>query len=317
VSDRRHGQQVVRATIAGLVLGCWGVGAAVAGPPPLRVAVAVRDIETIVKDVGGGEVETFTLFTGCLLRRNLEVEASVQQRLLVADAVVWTGYQPEALAVRLAVSNSNDSEMRNSWCPQWINVSRGATQVDAPVSSMAASCVGYVDVIISHGDPFFWLNPENGAVIANEVAKGLTKLRPTEKAGFAARASAFGAALRRSVVRWKEQLQSLANLTVFSTQCGWQNFARLGGPTFVVCKQVRGCVLAPQALVVYARQKKVNVVLLDSHTPAPVAQAFREAGGWRAFELPSSIEGISGAGSYADLFDAMIRTLKEAAATPI
>ncbi len=305
-----------KASVGGMLLACWGVVAWAAPEARLQVAVAAPDVEAIVRSVGGDQVEAFTLFTGCILRKDLEVETSALPRLVAADAVVWTGFMPEALAVRIAVSRISDSMVRNSWCPQWIDVSRGVAQVDPAVSSLTSSCEGYVDLVTSHGDPFFWLNPENGAVIADEVANGLGKLRPAEKAGFTARASAFRAALRRDIVRWKEQLRPLSKLTVFTTQCGWQNAARLGGPTFVVCKKVPGCVLSPQALVDYARQMKVNVVLLDTNTPARVAKALREAAGWKVFDVPSSIAEIDGARTYADLFDHMVHVLQEAARTP-
>lgn len=294
-----------------LLLAFWGLVARGVSGAPLNVAVTVPDIEAIVKEVGGEEVDTFSLLSGCILRRNLQVEDAVQPRLLKADAVVWTGFMPEALAVRLAVSNTNNSETRNSWCPLWINVSEGAVQVDRPASSMTSSCLGYVDMIISHGDPFFWLNPENGAVIARDVAQGLAKLRPAKATLFEARARAFRVTLERDIARWKQQLRPLSGLRVFCTQCGWQNFARLGGPKFVVCKQVRGCVLAPAKLVAYAQENKVNVVLVDTHTPQEIAKAFRDAAGWKVLELPSSIEGISGAHAYTDLFENMVQALQK------
>lgn len=316
MSERRQRNPFLMGVLAGLFLVCRGLNVWATAEAPLRLAVAAPEIEAIVKTVGGDQVETFTLFTGCILRRDLQVEAAAEAALLSADAVVWTGFMPEALAVRIAVSNARDGTLRNSWCPRWIDVSQGAVQMDPAVSSLTSSCVGYVDLVTSRGDPFFWLNPENGPVIAQDMAEALGRLRPAEEAGFRARAAAFAAALRSNIRVWKERMRPLARLTVFSTQCGWQNFAQLGGPKFVVCKKVPGCVLSPEALVEYAREAKVNVVLLDPHTPAPVAKALREAAGWQVFDVPSSIAEIPGARTYADLFDNMIGVLRKAAAQP-
>jgi ABC-type Zn uptake system ZnuABC Zn-binding protein ZnuA len=309
MSERRFHMPGRKSSIGVLLLAGFCTAAWAAGDAPLKIAVAGPDIEAIVKQVGGEQVESFTLFTGCIMRKDLQVEPSVLHRLLGADAVVWTGFLPEAAAVRAAVASSHDAEARDSWCSRWINVSKNARQVDPPVSS----CQGYVDLMTTHGDPFFWLNPENGAVIAANVADGLTALRPSQKAYFTANAKAFGAALQKDIARWKEQLRPLSHLRVFSTQCGWQNLGRIGGPKFVVCKKVPGCVLPPKALVEHAKAEHVTVVLLDVHTPEACAKAFREAPGWTVVDLPSSIEGIPGARTYASLFDNMIQVLQKAA----
>lgn len=312
MDGRKHGLWVLKASAAGLLLAFCGLGARAAGEAPLKVAVTGPDIEAIVKEVGGDQVETLVLFTGCLLRKDLQVEPSTLPGLLVADAVVWTGYLNEASAIRTAVASSNDAGARDSWCPRWINVSKGAKQVDPPVSS----CQGYVDLITTRGDPFFWLNPENGSVIARNVAEGLGALRPSAKSRFESGSKAFGEALQKDIARWKGDLKPLSNLKVFSTQCGWQNFARIGGPKFVVCKRVPGCVLAPGSLVKHAQEEGVTVVLLDTHTPAACAKAFREAPGWTVLDIPSSIEEIPRAHTYASLFDNMVQTLQKAAKPP-
>jgi ABC-type Zn uptake system ZnuABC Zn-binding protein ZnuA len=309
MDGRGHGPRGWKAVAAGLLLASWGLAAWAVGEAPLKVTVTGSDIEAIVKEVGGDQVETLVLFTGCILRRDLQVEPSTLPGLLVADAVVWTGYLNEASAIRTAVASSHDTGASDSWCPRWINVSKGAKQVDAPVSS----CQGYVDLITTRGDPFFWLNPENGAVIARNVAEGLSALRPSSRARFAAGAKAFGEALQKDIARWKWELKPLSKLTVFSTQCGWQNFARIGGPKFVVCKRVPGCVLSPASLVKHAKEEGVTVVLLDTHTPEACAKVFRETPGWTVLDIPSSIEELPGAHTYASLFDNMIQTLQKAA----
>jgi hypothetical protein len=69
----------------------------------LQVAVTVKDVEAIVQRVGGDDVETFTLFKGCILRKDMQVEAAVRERLLKADAVVWTGFFNESAAIHESV----------------------------------------------------------------------------------------------------------------------------------------------------------------------------------------------------------------------
>jgi ABC-type Zn uptake system ZnuABC Zn-binding protein ZnuA len=260
--------------VLGLLLACWSLAALATAAAPLVVAVSEPDIAAIVRDVGGNQVETSVLFKGCILRRQLQVEQTVRQSLLKADAVVWTGFLPEAGAVRLAVGDRPER----------------------------------------HGDPFFRLNPENGAVMARNVAEGLAKLRPEEKAYFEGNAEAFRNALAADIVRWKAELQALAGVRVLCTQCGWENFAKLGGPELIVCKKAPGCPMTPEAIAKHVKQVSAQIILLDPHTIARVAKALREVPGVVVAEAPSSIGDLPGATSYAAIFDNVIQVLRRYAA---
>lgn len=284
----------------------WGVDSLHA-QQRLRVAVTESDIEAIVKAVGGDQVETFSLFRGCILRKHLMVEPAVRDRLLTAGVVVWTGFFNESAAIYESVKQASRTDKISR--PTWIDVSRGAHRVNIPTST----CENYIEVAFMYGDPFFWLDPRNGAIIAVNVAEGLGEKCPDKKADFLENAASFRKDLEARLAGWREELKPLDGLRVFCTQCGWHNFSQLGGPTFVVCKGKPGELPTPEILVDHVNTLKVQVILVDPNTPPKYARMFRERTKARVVEVPSSIEKVPGAKSYFDLFDNMIKTLKEAA----
>lgn len=291
-------------------------GMAVGGESPnrgrLSVAVAAPNVEAIVMAVGGNQVETFSLFRGCVLRKDLAVEPAVRSRLTKADAIVWSGFLGESAAVQSSLNQEAAGKGVPASKPAWIDVSHGTTRVNVPVSA----CFGDVETAFVPGDPFFWLNPENGPVIARNVAKGLAALQPEKRAYYTANAEAFTKALKKDIVRWKEELKPLAKLRVFSTQCGWQNFSRMGGPSFMVCKGTPGELPSPKLLLERVTQAKVQVVLLDPNTPPEYGAAFREQPELTVMDLPSSLGDLPSAKSYNDLFDNLVASLRKAALTP-
>lgn len=301
------------AGLAALFLACWGVAALAAEEAPLVVAASEPDIEAIVKAVGGTQVDTFTLFTGCILRKSLTVAPGAKPKLLGAQVVVWTGFLPEAGAIRLAVGSLSESQQKKSWNPAWINLSKGAVQVDPAVSTGGGWCEGDVNEFTSHGDPFFRLNPENGALMARDVAQGLSQLRPAQKAYFESNAEAFSKALASDIARWKEELKPLAGMRILCTQCGWENFAKLGGPQFLVCKMKPGCCPTPEALVKHVQEMKVDAILLDPQTSPKHAKALREMRNAVIADVPSSIGDLPGATSYGTLFDYVVEALQKVA----
>jgi ABC-type Zn uptake system ZnuABC Zn-binding protein ZnuA len=302
ISSRR----IIKVAIFGFLVGCFAPLQA-AGAGRLAVAVTESDIEAIVKAVGGDQVQTFSLFRGCILHQGLSVEEEARPRLLTAEAIVWTGFFNESSAIFDCVKLANrTAEMSR---PAWIDVSRGAHRVNIPTST----CEGYIEMSFMYGDPFFWLNPRNGGAIAANVAEGLIALRPAKQEYFLANAASFKKDLEARIAVWQEELKPLEGLRVFCTQCGWQNFAQMGGPVFVVCKGKPGELPTPESLVDHVNSLNVQVVLVDPNTPPQYARAFRERTKARVVPLPSSIEKIPGAKGYFDLFDNMIQILKQAA----
>ena len=100
------------------------------------------------------------------------------------------------------------STARKGGEPKWIDVSKGAARTNLPTTS----CFGYADPAFVAGDPFFWLNPENGGNIARHIARGLGELRPASRALFMANADTFQKALARDIERWKAALMPMRGL---------------------------------------------------------------------------------------------------------
>ncbi len=296
--------------VLGVLLASLGLaGSAIAAPPKARegtltVAVAVADLEPIVRAVGGSQVETVNLFKGCLLRKDLLVEPAAKARLAASTVIVWTGFLNESAAISTALRTAGAPT------PKWIDVSKGAARTNLPTSS----CGGYVDPAYAAGDPFFWLNPTNGGLMARTIARGLGELRPASRALFMANAEAFEKALARDIERWKAALKPVQGMRVFAAQCGWQNFsAAVGGPAFLSCKGTPDEPPSPQALLLHIRGMKTELILVDPNTPQDYIEAFREHSKLKVLEVPSSIEGLRGATTYSALFENLVKVLQSQA----
>ena len=301
-----HGlKRISHSALACLAFGALALGATQPKEGRISVSVAVTDLEPIVRAVGGNQVDSISLFKGCILRKDLDVEPVAKARLVASEAIIWTGFLNESAAIstvlrEAAAVSHKDLDLK------WIDVSKGTARTNLPTSN----CSGYVDAAFAAGDPFFWLNPENGGIIARHIARGLAELRPASRALFMANADSFQKALAKDIQRWKAALKPLRNLRVFSAQCGWQNFSSMGGPQFVVCKGTPGELPSPQALLAHIRAMKADLILVDPNTPPEYVEAFRERSGLKVLEVSSSIETIRGAATYSALFDNLLRVLQ-------
>lgn len=297
---------------AACVLALWLARPALTMParhPRLLVAVTSADIEAIVKVVGAGEVDTFRLFHGCILRRDLLVDEAAMERLSSADAIVWTGLFNESSAIHASIEKLPAARKEALGQPAWIDVSRDAARINVPTST----CEGYVELQFMPGDPFFWLNPRNGAVIARNVAEGLGRIRPDQQAAFIANAEAFSRGLDKDIARWERELRALSSLKVFSAQCGWRNFSQLGGPTLITCRKEPGALVPADVLAAQVGAQDVDLIMVDPNTPPEYAETFRRRTKAKVLVVPSSIADLAGATTYSALFDNLIRVLNGAA----
>lgn len=298
--------------LAWLGVGAVAASAALAAAPPgegrIPVAVVNADLAAIVQRVGGGDVATTVLFTGCVLRPGLAVETRALAGLVSAEALVWSGLFHESAAIFHAVESLKPEQRERLRQPLWIDASEGTVRVKVPTSS----CEGFVPIQFMHGDPFFWLNPENGAVIARTIAASLGQLRPARAVAFQANAEAFAADLAARIQGWRARLAPLAGTRIFVTQCGWANLARLG-PAFMSCRSEPGVLARPQVLADQINAQQVPIVVVDPHTPPEYAETFRAQTRARVVVIPSSIAEIPGAREYHALFDHLVERLLEAA----
>jgi len=306
---------LIRITISTLVAAA-GLTAAGSSPRaqqatrPLVVAATTADLEAIVARVGGDQVVTFHLFEGCVLRRDLAVSEAALERLPSADAVVWSGFFNESSAIHASVEALPEQQRRSLKQPAWIDISLDCARVNVPVSS----CEGYVEPQFMHGDPFVWLNPENAGVIARNVADGLGRLRPAQAEGFRANAGRFAVEMEGHLARWRDDLATLEGVKVFFTQCGWLNFARLGGPSIMACRATPGSLPEPQTLAGQIDEQRVDVVVLDPNTPPEYGETFRRSTRATVIVVPSSLRDLPAAKTYPELFDNLISRLRAAVA---
>jgi hypothetical protein len=118
--------------------------------------------------------------------------------------------------------------------------------------------------------------------------------------------------LNKDIERWRKTLEPIAALKVFSAQCGWQNFAQIGGPSFATCKRTPGQLPAAQLLADHVNQMGCQIVLVDPNTPAEYGLAFREKTRAKIIEVPSSLDDLAGGQRYQDLFENLVKKLVEA-----
>ena len=162
------------------------------------------------------------------------------------------------------------------------------------------------------GNPHYWLDPRNGAVVAHNAAEAFARIDPAHAAEFRARAESFGKECRAAYERDRAIADKLPSKAIFTYHRSWTYFADAFGLDVVATVEpVPG--IPPTArhlteLEQTAKARKVGLLLQEPYFSMDAGQFLARGSGIRPVTMSSACESDA-AGSYLAHFDALLRAL--------
>jgi len=156
----------------------------------VRVVTSLQDFASIADSVGGKRVETFALARGYQDPHFVEPKPSFVLKLSKADLLVVAGLELEIGYLPPLIDQSRNDKIRPG-APGYLDASIGCDILERP-TGVVTRAMGDVHPF---GNPHYWLDPDNGRVIARAVAAKLTQLDPSGGPEYTANLAAFEAAL--------------------------------------------------------------------------------------------------------------------------
>lgn len=152
------------------------------------VLASIKPLGLIAREVMGQRGQADTLLQGLASPHDYALRVSDMRRLQAADLILWVGPEMEAFLARPLSNLSSENVLE----------AQTLAGIDWPLTDdMAqASHEGH----FHERDPHIWLNPQNGAIIAEALAERLGELDPEGRVHYL-----------RNAARLIERLQELDN----------------------------------------------------------------------------------------------------------
>ena len=276
----------------------------VSGPAHARVRVAAstNDLASIAATVGGDQVEVFSIARPTADVHRVEVLPSYMVKVARAQVYLKVGLGLDRWADAI-IDGSRNGHLKIVDC-----------SVDIPVLEKPT---GRVDASMGdvhpNGNPHYWLDPRNGAIVARTVAEALAATDGAHAADFRARAEAFAQACAEAYQKEKATIDGLPNKVVLTYHRSWSYFADAFGLDVAgTVEPVPG--IPPTArhlagLVDLVKTRRVPVLIQEPYFSAdPGRFLAREAGVKVVVASPSCGEAAPGA--CLAHFEEMIRKLQ-------
>jgi zinc/manganese transport system substrate-binding protein len=280
----------------------------------VHVVTSIQDLASIADSVGGKRVETFALSRGYQDPHFVEPKPSFVLKLSHADLLIVAGLELEIGYLPPLLDQSRNEKIRPG-TPGYLDASAGCDILERPTQTVTRA----MGDVHPFGNPHYWLDPNNGRVIARAIAARLSELDPSGSADYKSNLAAFEANLETAEKRWDAALGPYAGTEVVTYHNSWPNFLkrfRLVASGYIEPKP--GVPPSPShtvEIINTIREKKISVILMEPYFDAKTPQSIAEKTGAKLLTFIPSVGGVPAAKDYISLFDYDVKLLADALAS--
>jgi ABC-type Zn uptake system ZnuABC Zn-binding protein ZnuA len=279
----------------------------------LNVVATITDFGSIAQAVGGDKVKVTSIAKGTEDSHFVDARPSFVRVLNQADVLIEGG-----------------AELEIGWLPPLVNGARNARILgDAPghvilghylkLTEVPAAVDRALGDVHPLGNPHFWLDPENGKIIARVLAQAFGKVDPANSAVYQANCQAFINRLDKKIAEWTKTLAPYRGIKVISYHKSFDYFFdRFGFELVGTIESRPGIEPSPAyitALIQRLRGGGVKLVMIEPYRPRKTPEYVAATIGAKLLILPEKVEGNEEAKDYISLFDYDISQIA-AALTP-
>src|SRR4030095_3300632 len=196
--------------------------------------------------------------------------------------------------------------------PGYLDASTGARILETPPGHTTRA----MGDVHPAGNPHYWLDPENGRIIARQLVTALARISPNDKAYFDQRYADFDRRLTEAQKRWAAAMAPYKGTKVVTYHRSWPNFTeRFGLDVIGYVEPKPGIPPSPSHtidLIAEMKRQQVKLVLVEPYFDLKTPQSVAAQVGAQVIVLAPSVGGAKGVADYIQLFDYDINLLTNA-----
>ncbi len=275
----------------------------------LKVVATTQTAAALAAAVGGAHVEASSLTPGEADPHFAEAKPSMIRAARDADLLIAIGAELEIGWLPAVLAAARNARVLPAAAGH-LDLSTGITLLGKPVGPVTRD-MGDVHAL---GNPHYWLDPENGLKMARAIAARLAALDPGRAADYRANEARFAQDLKERMTQWRRELAPLRDRPVVAYHKSFVYLAQAFG--FRIVGEVEPKPGVPptashlQQLIGRIRAEGARLLIMEPFYERRSAAYLSEQTGIRAAILPHSVGALPGIGTYADLFEAIVKAIR-------
>jgi zinc/manganese transport system substrate-binding protein len=284
------------------------ISAFVGAQAKLNVIATTEDLASIAAEVGGDHITVESIAKGYQDPHFVEAKPSFILKLQKADILILVGRELEIGWLPVLINQSRNAKIQQG-APGYLDASLQAQILDVP-NGQVTRAEGDVHPL---GNPHYWMDPENGKIIAKEIFDALVKMRPNERSYYEPRLNDFVSRVSAAERRWLDMMAPYKGTKVVTYHRSFSNFAERFGLNIVGYVEPKpGIPPTPQHnldLINQMKKDNVKIVLVEPYFDVKTPNAIGRDTGAQVLIMPPSVGGTKDVTDYIKLFDSNINML--------
>lgn len=276
----------------------------------LKVVTTTEDLAALAQEVGGDLVDVTHIAHGHQDPHFVEAKPSFLLKLRKADLFIQVGLELEvAWAPPLLTNARNPKILPNH--EGFLEASEGCDILEKTAGRVDRS----MGDAHPFGNPHFWLDPENGRIMARNIAQKLEALDADHAKVYQANLARFESKLTEKEKEWDAMAAPIKGSKAVTYHNSWPNFAKRFGievANFIEPRPgVPASPLHVEELINQIRKEKIPLILVEPYFDTKLPQKIADQTGAKLMILMPSVAGAEQIRTYFDLFDYDLKLLRQ------
>ncbi|MEO8070939.1 MAG: metal ABC transporter substrate-binding protein [Acidobacteriota bacterium] len=280
----------------------------------VKVVTTTEDLASLAREIGGDKVEVVALAKGYQDPHFVDPKPSFILALSRADLLIAVGRELEIGWLPSLLTSSRNSKIQPG-ANGYLDASLNVKILDIPTGQLTRA----MGDVHPEGNPHYWLDPNNGRMIAQAVRDRLSQLDAANKAYFQQRYQDFDSRLAASEKRWDATMAPYKGTKIVTYHRSWPNFMdRFGLTVMGYVEPKPGIPPSPShtiELINAMKAQGVKLVVVEPYFDKKTPEAIATQVGGTVLELAPSVGAEKEITDYIHLFDYDVTRLAAALKT--
>jgi ABC-type Zn uptake system ZnuABC Zn-binding protein ZnuA len=281
---------------------------------PLKVVTTTEDLASLAREVGGDKVEVTGLAKGYQDPHFVDPKPSFILAVSRADLLIVIGRELEIGWLPPLINSSRNAKIQVG-ANGYLDASQNVKILEIPTGQITRA-MGHVH---PSGNPHYWLDPNNGRLMARAIRDKLIELDAADRALFSQRYDDFDKRLAAAEKQWDAVMAPYKGTKIVTYHRSWPNFMERWGLNVMGYVEPKpGIPPSPShtlELIDEMKRQGVKLIVVEPYFDAKTPQSIANQVGGQVLQMAPSVGGGAtpkDATDYIKLFEYDINVLATA-----
>ena len=262
----------------------------------VNIVSSTTDLADIANTIGGDRVKVTSISNGKQDHHYVEILPSYMLKVKKADVYLKVGLELDMWANQIIDGSRN----RNLTV---VNCAENIDPLEIPTTKINAS----MGDIHKMGNPHYWLDPENGKIIANNILRSLISVDPDGREHYENNYRKFISIIDESLIKWTTEFSHLKNKKMIFYHNSWPYFnSRFGIEAVQFVEPKPGIMPSPahlEKLLHIIKSNNIEIIGMETYFSDKAPQFLSEKTNIKIIRLAQSVGALPGTDTYLKMIN--------------